>query len=268
VSTQTGGSAPHRPPNHSARFARFLECLAADESRLREVVRGDLTAAVPTCPGWTVADLVQHVALVYLHKVESMRRGGRPEPPWPPDVSGEEPLALLDKAYDTLIAEFGARDAADGPAGTWYEHDQTVGFWIRRMAQETVIHRVDGELAAGQPVAAIPDDLALDGIDEVLVLFLSYQSRRWHDYFAERLPVAAETVLVRAGDRVWLVRSDGHGVSVETPSPTADAQAAVTGTPQQVLLWLWRRTADDAVQRSGDETVVGRLRQLLETATQ
>jgi uncharacterized protein (TIGR03083 family) len=248
--------------------ARFLECLAADEGRLREVAGRDLTRAVPTCPGWTVVDLVEHVAMVYLHKVESMRRGGTDESSWPPDVSGEERLALLDKAYDSLVAEFAARDATDGPAGTWYEHDQTVGFWIRRMAHETVIHRVDGELAAGQPVAAIPDDLALDGIDEVLVVFLSYQSRRWHDYFAERLPAAAETVLVRAGDRVWLVRSDGEGVSVEPASPTTDTQAIVSGTPQQVLLWLWRRTADDSVQRSGDETVVGRLRQLLETATQ
>ncbi|HEX2771269.1 MAG TPA: maleylpyruvate isomerase N-terminal domain-containing protein, partial [Micromonosporaceae bacterium] len=99
---------------------RFLECLAVDQSRLREAVAGDLTAAVPTCPGWTVADLAEHVALVYLHKVESMRRGGTSEPSWPPDVSGEEPLALLDKAYDTLLAEFAARDMTDGPAGTWY----------------------------------------------------------------------------------------------------------------------------------------------------
>jgi hypothetical protein len=156
----------------------------------------------------------------------------------------------------------------DGPAGTWYEHDQTVGFWIRRMAQETVIHRVDAELAAGQPVAPIPDDLALDGIDEVLALFLSYQSRKWHDYFAARLPDAAETVLVTAGDRGWMTRMDADGVSVEPASPTADARATVGGTPQEVLLWLWRRTADDAVQRSGDEAVLGRLRQLLETATQ
>jgi uncharacterized protein (TIGR03083 family) len=247
---------------------RFLECLAADESRLREVARGNLTAAVPTCPDWTVGDLIKHVALVYLHKVESMRRGGKSEPPWPPDVSGEEPLALLDGSYDTLMTEFAARDATDGPAGTWYEHDQTVGFWIRRMAQETVIHRVDAELAAGEPLADIPDDLALDGIDEVLVLFLSYQSRRWHDYFAERLPAAAETVLVTAGDRGWLVRLDADGVSTESAATTTDAPARVAGTPQQVLLWLWRRAADDTVQRSGDEAVLGQLRGLLETATQ
>jgi uncharacterized protein (TIGR03083 family) len=247
---------------------RLLECLAADESRLREVGGRDLTRAVPTCPGWTVADLVQHVAMVYLHKVESMRHGGVSESSWPPDVSDEEPLALLDKAYAALVGEFAARDPKDGPAGTWYEHDQTVGFWIRRMAQETVIHRVDGELAAGEGVATIPDDLALDGIDEVLLLFLAYQSRKWHDYFAERLPSAAETVLVTAADQGWLARLDADGVSVEPAAPATDAQASVSGTPQQVLLWLWRRAAHDAVRRSGDDAVLGRLRTLLETATQ
>jgi uncharacterized protein (TIGR03083 family) len=247
---------------------RFLECLAADESRLREIGGRDLTAAVPSCPGWTVSDLVEHVALVYLHKVESMRQGGVSESEWPPDTSGEEPLPLLDKAYDTLLAEFAARDAKDGPAGTWYEHDQTVGFWIRRMAHETVIHRVDAELAAGEPIAPISDDLALDGIDEVLALFLAYGSRQWHEYFAERLPTTAETVLVTAGDRSFSVRMDGSGVSVDTAPPTAAAQATVAGTPQQVLLWLWRRAGDDTVRRSGDEVVIRRLRQLLETATQ
>jgi uncharacterized protein (TIGR03083 family) len=247
---------------------RFLECLAADQSRLRQVVRADLTAAVPTCPEWTVSDLVQHVALVYLHKVESMRQGAPPELSWPPDVSGEEPLALLDKAYDSLMAEFAARDVQDGPAGTWYDPDQTVGFWIRRMAHETVIHRVDAELAAGEPVAAIPDDLALDGIDEVLVVFLSYASRKWPDDFTDRLPSTAETVLVTTGGRAWLVRFDADGVSAETVPTTTDAQAIVAGTPQQVLLWLWRRAGDESVQRRGDAQALDRLRRLLEMATQ
>ncbi len=47
--------------------SRFLDCLAADFTRLRAVVPMDPTAAVPTCPGWTVADLTHHVGHVYLH---------------------------------------------------------------------------------------------------------------------------------------------------------------------------------------------------------
>ncbi len=126
-------------------YSRFLDCLAADYARLRAVVPIDPSAAVPTCPGWTVADLTRHVGQVYLHKTVAMREGAEPDP-WPPkELANEEPLALLDRAYAGLLDEFAARKPED-PAGTWYTPDQTVGFWIRRMAQETVIHRIDAEL--------------------------------------------------------------------------------------------------------------------------
>ncbi|TML25945.1 MAG: maleylpyruvate isomerase family protein, partial [Actinobacteria bacterium] len=150
---------------------RLLTCLDTDFTRFRQVVARDLTAPVPSCPGWTVDDLVRHVGLVYRHKVEAMRRGLPGEGEWPPaGVEGEETVALLDRGYAELTAEFAARKP-DEPSGTWYEPEQTVGFWIRRMAQETVIHRVDAEQALGEPLAEIPDDLALDGVDEVLERF-------------------------------------------------------------------------------------------------
>src|SRR4051812_24688976 len=115
---------------------RYLECLAADHARLREVAATDLTAKVPSCPDWTVADLTRHVGQVYLHKIGAMREGVEPED-WPPQgTEQEDPIALLDRAYAELIGEFAARKPGD-PAGSWYEPDQTVGFWIRRMAQET-----------------------------------------------------------------------------------------------------------------------------------
>ncbi len=54
--------------------SRFLECLSADYGDLRDAATAvELTAPVPSCPGWTVADLVFHVAEVYLHKVTVMR---------------------------------------------------------------------------------------------------------------------------------------------------------------------------------------------------
>jgi uncharacterized protein (TIGR03083 family) len=95
-----------------------------------------------------------------------MREGAEPDP-WPPkELAAEEPLALLDRAYAGLRDEFAARRPED-PAGSWYAPDETVGFWIRQMAHETVIHRIDAELGTGQPVAPVPAELALDGIDEL-----------------------------------------------------------------------------------------------------
>jgi hypothetical protein len=73
-------------------------------------------------------------------------------------LAAEAPLAALGRAYGALRAEFRTRGPAL-PALTWYDPDQTVAFWIRRMAQETVIHRIDAELAARLPVTPVPGNL-------------------------------------------------------------------------------------------------------------
>ena len=156
--------------------SRYLECLAADYGDLRDAAAAvELTVPVPTCPGWTMGDLVFHVAEVYLHKVTVMRTGEWPKQWPPPGAEHAAKLPLLGRAYGELIAEFSARRPTD-PTPTWYDPDQTVAFWIRRMAQETVMHRIDAELAAGLPVTPVPDDLALDGVDEVLKRFLGYDA--------------------------------------------------------------------------------------------
>jgi hypothetical protein len=139
--------------------------------------------------------------------------GTEPDP-WPPEeLAEEEPLALPDRAYAGLLDEFAARKPAD-PAGSWYTPDQTVGFWIRRMAQETVIHRIDAELGTGQPVAPVPADLAADGIDELLKVFVEYSVAEWADYFTGILAGSpGRTYTVRADGAVWRVRT-GPGCSL------------------------------------------------------
>jgi uncharacterized protein (TIGR03083 family) len=242
---------------------RLLECLEADHARLREVVRdSDLSAVVPSCPDWTVADLVRHVGMVYLHKVECLRLGTHPDP-WPPaGLEEEDPRALLERAYATLSAEFAAR-APESPAFTWYGPDQTVGFWIRRMAQETVIHRVDAELGAGAGIAPIPADLAHDGIDEFLVAFVEYGTQKWADEFTEILATAdGRSVRVETPDAAWLIRLTPEGVTVRT-SDVDGADAVVRGEPADLLLWLWNRADDDAVTTTGDADLPAYLRTVL-----
>jgi uncharacterized protein (TIGR03083 family) len=251
---------------------RYLGYLAADQARLRSLAARDLISAVPTCPGWTMADLVRHVAGVYLHKVECMRRGEFPQS-WPPaGIDDEEPVALLDRAYAELRDEFDTRSPSD-PTPTFFGPDQTVAFWIRRRAQESVVHRVDAELAVGGPVGPIPDALAVDGVDEVLRVFLAYSSREWPEHFAEALAGSdGRTVRVDAGERSWLVRLDPAVVRVDDAFGGTDAlggaDATVTGRPSDVLLWLWRRTGDTTIMAGGDPAVVSRLRQVLREGTQ
>jgi hypothetical protein len=154
------------------------------------------------------------------------------------------------------------------PSVTWYDPDQTVGFWIRRMAQETVIHRVDAELTAAAPLAAIPADVAVDGVDKVLVRFLDYGSRRWRDEFTGSLPgTRLQPVLVTTGDQDWLVHAATEGVRVEPAAPDAPAAASVSGPPAPLLLWLWNRGGTGEVVFSGEPGLVDALHALLVDAT-
>ncbi|MFC7011532.1 maleylpyruvate isomerase N-terminal domain-containing protein [Streptomyces viridiviolaceus] len=178
-------------------FTRLHDCLAADHDPLRAVVDTGLDAPVPTCPGWTVADLTRHVGEMYAHKTAAVRESVEPEP-WPPEeFAEEEPRALLDRNVHG-IARRVRRPCPRDPAAAWYGPDQTVGLWIGRTAQETVVHRIDAELAAGQPVAPVPDDLAVDGIDELPKAFVACSVAEWGDCFTG-VPAGAPgaTFLVR-----------------------------------------------------------------------
>ncbi|GIF72366.1 maleylpyruvate isomerase family mycothiol-dependent enzyme [Asanoa siamensis] len=247
--------------------SRFLDCLAADFARLRAVAQLDPAGAVPTCPGWTVADLTRHVGEVYLHKTMAIRDGVEPEQ-WPPaELAAEEPLSLLDRAYAELRGELTTRDPAER-AGSWYAPDPTVGFWIRRMAQETVIHRVDAELGAGQPVAPIPADLAVDGVDELLKVFVAYCVGEWTSSFKE--------VLDGSPGRTFALRTDGAAWTVRTAPGTftvddGDARAVdvtISGPPAALLRWVWHRQPGAEVTVTGAAEALDELHGCITIATQ
>lgn len=244
---------------------RLLASLDGDFRRLHDLAEGDLTAKVPTCPEWTLSDLVEHVATVYLHKAETMRQGQFPKD-WPPQRGPEAPSAYLRRAYAAMTEEFAARQPGD-TATTWFEPDQTVGFWIRRMAHESVIHRVDAELAAGADPLPIADDIGVDGTDEVLNTVLAYASTQWPEDFEGALPANGETALVRAGDAAWLVTFGEH-VSIADADPQTPADVTVSGDPGAVLLWMWRRSGEDTLAEQGRAEVAAKLRDFLRISTQ
>jgi uncharacterized protein (TIGR03083 family) len=261
--------------------SRFLECLEADYRRIREIVPGHLEERVPTCPDWSVDDLTWHVGMVYLHKATAMRLGAEPEN-WPPDYDDDaSALELIDDAYRQLVHEFAARDPAEA-SGTWYGPDQTVGFWIRRMAQETVIHRIDAELGAGLPVSSVPDDLAVDGVDELLKVFVAYSVSEWANHFTEALKDSpGRTYLITAdateGPGVsWLVSTSpgqftvAGGAGGQLAGPVTP-DVTVSGTPTDVLRWAWNREAPGEPSRvtiGGDADALAEFRRFVAIATQ
>ncbi len=247
---------------------RYLELLAADGGRLATVSQGRLADPVPTCPGWSVADLVRHTGSVYHHKIACVRLGRRPvEGEWQTDAAeGRDLLSWYGHALTSLLDLLGSRGAQD-PAFTWYPPEQDVGFWQRRMAQEAAVHRVDAEAAAGV-VTAVDDDLATDGVDEVLDLFLRYalgddpdEDVTGHDGL---------TALVRTGPYAWHVgvRAGDPAGQVVLRREGAPAQVTVAGEPSELLLWLWGRRPDTAVTVQGSAPAAAGLRALLERGTQ
>lgn len=250
---------------------RLLTNLDSEFALLRTAVSAtDAAAPVPSCPGWTSADLARHVGEVYLHKTLAVRDGVEPEEWPPPHLADEAPLSLLDRAYADLVHELRTREPASA-AGGWYTPDRTVGFWIRRMAHETLVHRIDAELAAGTAVSPVADDMALDGCDEVLRVFTEFSVREWGDYFRDALAASpGRSVAIRAGDSGWRVRT-GPGTFAVDDDTDGDgpADATVAGPPSEVLRWLWNREGGmGAVETAGAPAAISELRACLTVSTQ
>jgi uncharacterized protein (TIGR03083 family) len=196
---------------------------------------------------------------VYEHKIACTELGEAPDP-WPPAwPSDRDPVEWLRDAHERLLAMFERSDATS-PSATWWPPDQTVGFWARRMAQETVVHRVDAELTTGAstPVDA---DLAVDGIDEILRLMLAGD---WSEDPDDEL--TGERVRIATGGWTWWVTLARD--AIEVADDGADERAAIEGSPPDVFLWLWGRAPDERIGRSGDRELIRKLRARLVLATQ
>ncbi|MQA62523.1 MAG: maleylpyruvate isomerase family mycothiol-dependent enzyme [Actinophytocola sp.] len=218
---------------------------------------------IPACPGLTVGETMRHLGSVY-RMVESWLLDGKRPGEWQREPAPGEPVAsYLRNGFDALVGEFESRDP-HAPAGTWWPRDQTVGFWRRRMVHETTIHRTDVQGAAALVVTEVDADVALDGIDEVLLL-----------WFGHRLGVLGVSgtregsVAVCAGEQVWFARAGPSYAEARRgdESDVAVADARVSGSPMQVYRWLWGRIATNQVTTDGDDDAVAQLWALLRLAT-
>jgi uncharacterized protein (TIGR03083 family) len=208
--------------------------------------RAGVDASVPSCPDWDVGALLGHMGRVHrwaatcVEATEPVSPAGLPKPP-----SGDQLPAWV-RAGAARLVEVLDRPASD-PAWTWAP-DRTVGFWQRRQAHETAIHRVDAELAAGPPTP-VPAALAADGIDEWLAL-LAFRPG------AEPPSGDGETLHLHCTDEAgeWLVTLTEAGPAIERRHAKGDV--AVRGPASDLLLVLLRRFEPERVEVLGTRSVL------------
>jgi uncharacterized protein (TIGR03083 family) len=218
--------------------------------------RAGLEARVAPCPDWAVRDLVWHVGEVHDFWRSVVREGwtdpGAYAPPSRPDDA-----SLLGWYRAGVQASVEALSAAspDLPVWSWAPRGGNAAWVVRRMAQETAVHRWDAEHAAGSGWSIDPD-VATDGVDEFLEHF--------SDYAAEGAAGLGGTVHLHAtdGDGEWLVSEPVIGGQLEFSREHTKGDAAVRGTASDLLLLLWRRAGLDDPGRFevfGDADVARRL---------
>lgn len=232
----------------------YLEVIAANSEQFAAAVRrAGYDARVPTCPEWTVTNLVEHVSGVHrwvtmLFELRAEAMPDRSQVPQPPE--GTDWLEWFEAGVPVLLGHL-EQAGPDLPIWNWADRGPgDSSFWPRRMAHEVIIHRADAESAAGLPSTVEPPAMAADGIDEVL-LFLGL--RRSYDDAGAGLE---GTFHFHATDTPgeWLVEITPEGVSVRREH--AKAPVAVRGPAGALELFLYNRGPADDVEILGDTSLM------------
>jgi uncharacterized protein (TIGR03083 family) len=238
---------------------QYLDQFARNSERLGDAATAaGLDATVPTCPGWTVTDLLHHVirgddwarTIVEQGKQGSTERVLPTDPD--PSITGDALVQAFRDGAAALLETLASVDAAT-PVWTFGAHDRTAAFWQRRRSQETAVHRYDAESAAGT-TTPVDTALAVDGIDEFTMVFLP----RLADNFG---PVGDGTVHVHCTDAEgeWLITLRDGQATVAREHAKGDV--AARGTASDLLLFLWGRVPADSLEVFGDADLLGRFSQ-------
>lgn len=210
-----------------------------------------LDAPVPTCPGWTIRDLVAHVGMAHRWATGHVIGSPLEDPETIEAAATSEPdlLTWLDDGATALLQAI--VDAPDDLTAFVFLKNAPAPkvFWTRRQCHETTIHAVDA-LAARLGRAPQRGEtwfgaaLALDGIDELLSGFVPRRSQGIHP--------EETVVLVRPDDSptAWrLAMGPDHPVEVTvldgaSPAAYGSIDRELTGHPVDLYLRLWNRSPE------------------------
>lgn len=221
-----------------------------------------LDAPVPTCPRWTVADLVAHQGMVHRWAASNLRMDGTGVPSKTQvlrDVPPEELIGWLSDGAHQLLATLRSVDPEVAAMVFLNDAPSPRQFWARRQAHETTIHAVDSQAAVlgrlpTADEARIDAHVALDGLDELLTGFFT----RGRSRLASGTSFTVAVIPQDSNIGWTLCFRDGR-MTVQR-SRSTDADAIFTGSAPQLYLGMWNRGAE--IHASGTPGVLDRWRAL------
>jgi uncharacterized protein (TIGR03083 family) len=234
----------------------FRATLLGETRALGDVIRdADPQTPVPTCPGWSMNQLLKHVGRGHRWSAQIIaeRRFGPLDPREVRDGKPpEEPDAAIDWLNRGAQLVIDAVDHVRPETRVWtFTGPRPAGWWIRRRVHEATVHRADAVLALGGDFQ-LPSELAADGVTEWIDL--ATLSADLHQPPLRRgLTLhlhATDDGLGPTGE--WTITHDEDGLNWSHDH--TKGEAAVRGSAIDLLLALTRRrsTADAGIEVIGD----------------
>jgi uncharacterized protein (TIGR03083 family) len=224
--------------------------------------RVSLAARVPSCPDWSVRQLLEHHGRVLRGWASEIDAANPSAPqPWMEHSAVDPPWPPMGADWQAWYAggRTALRDAVlaageDGPAWTWWGQPATAGAIARHQVQEACVHRWDAQVAAGLVPDPLPGEAAADGLAEIHTVAMRAEPPPWSgpDLSVALVPVDA------AG---WLVTGTAGIVSGRPLAghPSAGTAAIVRGTASDLVLMLYGRLPVGDLQVEGDLDAAVRL---------
>jgi uncharacterized protein (TIGR03083 family) len=230
-----------------------------------------LDVPVPTCPEWTLFDLVQHLgegrrswaATIAAGPAAAAKSTSQDAPAAPRE---REALLAWSAASTRQLLDALREAGPDRGCWTWWgssQSPQTCGAVARHQLQEVAVHTYDAQVTVGAP-QPLPDEVALDGVEEFLSTCCATPSAWPHK------PTAFDFHATEGHS--WRLAADGDGArSTRLPAPgttsatIADespdaAGASVRGTASELVLFMYDRIPADSLRIDGDAGLIDLLR--------
>jgi len=243
---------------------RWYDEITGSTATLAQLTDGtDLTRPVPTCPEWTMRQLITHVGRAHRWAAAIVTTRSAVPIPFREVPDGKLPENPREHGDWLRTGAAGVIDAvrAAGDEQVWtHPGPGPASYWARRMAHETAVHRADGQIALGQR-PRIDAVIAADGIDEWLGFLAAPEPGEDRPSLAslhgKALHVHVTDGEVAAGE--WMIFPAAGGITVEPGHGKGDV--AVRGPASDLLLVLMRRLppGDPPVEVLGDRAVLDEL---------